>query len=42
MKVISADDIACSATPNVDAVSIVEFLHDVVDLVVFDAVVVAV
>ena len=39
MDVISSDDVSRSATADVDAVSIVKFLHDMVNLVVFDDVV---
>ena len=39
MDVISSDDVSRSATANIDAVSVVELLHDMVDLVVFDEIV---
>lgn len=42
MDVIPADDVSRTATADIDAVSVVEFLHDMVDLVVFDQVVVRV
>lgn len=42
MDIISTDDVPGSGTSNVNAIAIVELLHDVVDFVVFDDVVVGV